>query len=56
VDTSQFPYAYWKGTSWGGSFRDYAAKFRTKEKAEKVAVLLAAKDPDLIGKISVIER
>ena len=56
VKTNEFPYAYWKGDTWGGSFRDYAAKYRTKEKAEKVAVLLATKDPDLIGVIDVIER
>lgn len=56
VDTSKFPYNYWKGDSWGGSFRDYAAKYSTKAKAEKAALLIAAQDPDMIGVIDVIER
>jgi len=56
VRRDEFPVSYWNGTRWAGSFRDYAAKYRTKEKAEKVAVLLAAKEPNLIGVIDVIEK
>lgn len=56
VRTDQFPYGYWKGAEWGGSFRAYAMKYRTRQKAEKDVVLVAAKYPNLMGKIDVIER
>ena len=54
--TDEIPYSYWNGVRWGSSFRDYAAKYRTKEKAEKFAFELVAKDPTLIGIVKVLKK
>lgn len=57
VKTNEWPYSYWSGHSWGSSFRDSAAKYRTKEKAEKLAFLLVTTEfPELVGIVKVIER
>lgn len=57
ANTGHFPYQYLNRTINGlVGFRISAAKFRTKEKAEKAAFLFAAQNPLLIGKIIVIEK
>ena len=58
VNTGAVPYDYWNETHkrWVGSFRGSATQYRTREKAEKVAVLVAASHPALFGKVDVIER
>jgi len=55
--TDTFPYQYLNRMidGWVG-FRISAAKFRTKEKAEKVAFLFIAKWPGLIGNVEVLEK
>ena len=54
--TDEMPYSYWNGQRWGSSFRAYAAKYRTKAKAEKFAFELVARDPSLIGIVKVLEK
>ena len=57
VRTDEFPYSYWneKTIRFVGSFRGSASRYRTRPKAEKVAVLLAARLM-LVGVIDVLER
>lgn len=58
VNRAEWPIHYWneQRKEWVGSFRASATHYRTKEKAEKAGVLVAATHPHLFGKIDVIER
>lgn len=59
VDKTTFPWTYFNETRRDGSvgsFWGYASKYRTREDAEMSAVMLAAKFPELIGKLSAHER
>lgn len=55
--TDRFPYDYLNRTIEGFvGFRQNAAKFRTKGKAERIAFKFISENPELLGKIIVLEK
>ena len=57
VRKDKFPWYYWNkyGTNWTGFYGE-AFKYRTKNAAEKVALILVGKFPTLLGVVGVHER